>query len=82
MAKILIKNGRVWDGQKFLEADVLTDKELVAKIQPGIDEKADFVFDAADKIVSAGLVDLHVHMAGISSKVFGIHAVPCCILHR
>lgn len=79
MAKILIKNGRVWDGQKFLEADVLTDKELVAKIQPGIDEKADFVFDAAGKIVSAGLVDLHVHMAGISSKVFGIHADLSCL---
>ena len=34
MAKILIKNGRVWDGQKFLEADVLTDEELVEKSNP------------------------------------------------
>ena len=79
MAKILIKNGRVWDGQRFLEADVLTDKELVAKIQSGIDEKADFVYDATGKIVSAGLVDLHVHMAGISSKSFGIHADLSCL---
>jgi len=79
MAKILIKNGRVWDGQSFLEADILTDKDLVAKIEPNVQEKADFVYDAAGKIVSAGLVDLHVHMAGISSKSFGIHAEMSCL---
>ena len=26
MARILIKNGRVWDGERFLYADVLADK--------------------------------------------------------
>ena len=26
MASILIKNGRIWDGEQFLYADVLTDK--------------------------------------------------------
>lgn len=27
MSKILIKNGKVWDGEKFYFADVLTENE-------------------------------------------------------
>ena len=73
MAKILIKNGRVWSGEQFLYADVLTDGETVSKIEPNICEKAEFVYEANGKIVSAGLVDTHVHMRGINEK-FGIHA--------
>lgn len=26
MAGILIKNGRIWDGNRFLHSDILTDK--------------------------------------------------------
>ena len=78
MAKILIKNGRVWDGAQFLYADVLTDGESVAKIEPSISEKADFVYDASGKTVSAGLVDAHVHMRGISIEQFGIQAEMSC----
>ncbi len=73
MAKILIKNGRVWDGERFLYADVLTEGEIVSKIEPNISENADFIYDAEGKTVSAGLVDAHVHMRGIN-KTFGIHA--------
>ena len=73
MAKILIKNGRVWDGKRFFYADVLTDGEQIAQIQPNITEPAEFVYDAKGKTVSAGLVDAHVHMRGLNKK-FGIHA--------
>ena len=73
MGKILIKNGRVWDGEKFYFADVLTENEKIAKIADKIDEAAEFEYDASGKIVSAGLVDAHVHMRGIN-KEFGIHA--------
>lgn len=72
MAKILIKNGRVWDGEKFFFADVLTEEGTIVAIRENITETAEFIFDAAGKIVSAGLVDIHVHMKGISSNVFGI----------
>ncbi len=72
MAKILIKNGRVWDGEKFFFADVLIEDKVIAKIEKNISNDADYVFDATDKTVSAGLVDLHVHMKGIASKKFGI----------
>lgn len=78
MAKILIKNGRVWDGENFVFADVLADGNTVTKIEPHIFNRADFVYDATGKIVSAGLVDTHVHMRGISSEEFGIQAEMSC----
>ena len=78
MAKILIKNGRVWDGEKFFFSDVLSEHSIISKIEPNVRETADFVFDAKGKIVSSGLVDLHVHMRGISSEKFGIQAEMSC----
>ena len=78
MAKILIKNGRAWDGKRFLYADVLTDGNRIIKVESDITEKAEFVYDASGKIVSAGLVDTHVHMRGISNKTFGIQAEMSC----
>ena len=74
MAKILIKNGKIWDGEKFFFSDVLTEDEHIAKIAQDINEEADYVFDAKGKIVSAGLVDTHVHLKGISADIYGIQA--------
>ena len=74
MAKILIKNGRIWDGEKFFHGDILTQGRHIRKIDHLIDEKADFIYDAAGKIVSSGLVDIHVHLKGVSCDDFGIQA--------
>ena len=74
MARILIKNGRVFDGTRFLQADVLTDGDRIAKIEPDMTETADLVFDATGRIVCAGLVDAHVHLRGISTDKFGTPA--------
>ena len=74
MSKILIKNGRVWDGEKFFLSDVLTENNKIAKIEENLSDEADFIFDAKDKIVCPGLVDLHVHFKGVSGDVFGINA--------
>ncbi len=79
MTKILLKGGKVWDGEKFFFADVLTDGEKIANIAPEINEKADFEFDASGKLVSAGLVDIHMHMQGISPDEWGIDATMSCI---
>lgn len=68
---ILIKNGRVWDGERFLDADVLIEEGIVIGVEPNITCEADLVYDASGKIVSAGLVDAHVHMRGISIEKFG-----------
>ena len=77
--RFLIKNGRVWDGEQFFTADVLTEDETVTAIAPQIDEKANFVFDAEGMIVSAGLVDCHMHFYGISSDIYGIRAEMGCL---
>ena len=74
MKSILIKNGRVWDGERFRTADVLTEGERVIRIDETIEETATYTFDAAGKIVSAGLVDLHVHLKGVSNDNIGIQA--------
>lgn len=78
MAGILIKNGRVWDGNCFLYSDILTDGNKIAQIAPQISEDAAYIYDATGKIVSAGLVDIHVHIRGISSEKFGIHGEMSC----
>lgn len=78
MAKILIKNGRVWDGERFLFADVLTDNKHVVKLEPHITDSANCVFDAEGMTVSAGFVDAHTHLRGVSCDRFGIQAEMCC----
>ena len=74
MAKILIKNGRVWNGEKFFFADVLCRDKAIVRIAENITGNADFTFDAKNKIVSAGLVDIHVHMKDLSPDLYGIQA--------
>ena len=78
MARILIKNGRVWDGTRFMRADILTEGQAISKIERDISINADFTYDAQGKLVSAGLVDAHVHMRGISSEKFGMQAEMSC----
>ena len=79
MAKILIKNGRVWNGEKFSYADVLTDGDRIAKIEQKITDDANYVYDASEKIVSAGLVDTHVHMLGFEPDMYGINVEMGCL---
>ena len=71
--KILIQNGRVWDGENFFYADVLTDGDKVVRIAPDIQEKAHFTFDATGMTVSAGLVDAHAHIDGPQKDSYSIN---------
>lgn len=71
--KILIKNGKVFDGFEFInKKDILISDGKIERIEEKINEEVNFVFDATEKIVSPGLVDVHVHMKGIASENFGI----------
>ena len=79
MAKILIKNGRIFDGERFFCGDILTNGRYIEKIDTAINENADYIYDAEGKIVSAGLVDIHVHLKGISCEEFGIQAEMSCL---
>ncbi|MBQ8350489.1 MAG: amidohydrolase family protein [Clostridia bacterium] len=79
MASILIKNGRVWDGERFSCVDILTVEENISSIAPHISEKADFTYDASGMLVSAGLVDIHTHMRQVSSDEYGIPIDAVCL---
>ena len=78
MGKILIKSGRLWNGNNFSYQDVLVENGSIAEIGKNICEHADFIYDANGKIVSAGVVDAHIHMRGISSKIWGTQPEMSC----
>lgn len=90
MGNMCITNGRIWNGENFLEGDVLTEDGRILAIKGSGNawesdehrqkaEQAEFCYDAGGKIVSAGLVDIHTHMRGISSDQFGIDAQMCTL---
>ena len=69
---ILIKNGRIWDGERFFYGDVLTEGDKISRMESEITCEKAFVYDAAGKIVSAGLIDPHIHARGLSSTEHAI----------
>lgn len=64
MAKILIKGGRVISPAQKLDdiCDVLIEKGQIAAIGKGLDDTGAKVIDASGKLVTPGLVDIHVHL--------------------
>lgn len=78
MAKILIKNGRVWDGERFLEADLLTDGEKIVEMAPKLSDAEAYLFDAAGKTVTPGLVDEHAHLRVLPTDVYGMQTEMSC----
>jgi len=61
---MLIKNGRVIDPANNIDAtlDILIKDGLIAEVGKGLKAKADETVDAKGKLVTPGLVDLHVHL--------------------
>jgi dihydroorotase len=64
MASLLIRGGHVISPEDQLdgELDVLVEDGVIRQIAPMISEAAGEILDASGKVVSAGLVDIHVHM--------------------
>ena len=62
MSELLIKNGRVIDPANNIdkECDVLVADGKIAAVGK-IEKNAQTVIDAADKLVTPGLIDMHVH---------------------
>ena len=71
MRILLIKNGTIWDGEKFFCGDICVSDGKISEIADHIEnENAYYTYDATGKIVSPGLVDIHTHMLGY----YGINA--------
>lgn len=62
--KILIKGGRVIDPANNIDkiADVLVEDGRIAAVGEGLSAEGAEVFEAEGKIVSPGLIDMHVHL--------------------
>ena len=67
---ILIKNGRIFDGEKFYPGDVLVENGRITGLGNIPDTAANVVFDATGMTVCPGLVDIHAHMAGVTDDAF------------
>lgn len=80
MASLRIINGRVFDGQNFITGDVLIRDGIVEQIASGIPD-ADETIDAAGMVVLPGLVDVHLHIQGISSPGWCIDGAKGCFPH-
>ncbi|HTC20765.1 MAG TPA: dihydroorotase, partial [bacterium] len=63
MKSILIQGGHVVDPANQIdgEADVFIKDGKIEKVGKGLKVKADQTIDAGGKIVTPGLVDIHVH---------------------
>ncbi len=64
MAKILIKGGRVISPAQKLDdiCDILIENGKIAAIGKKLDNKGAEIIEAAGKLVTPGLVDIHVHL--------------------
>jgi dihydroorotase len=64
MARILIQGGRVISPAQQLDesCDLLIDKGRIAAIGKGLDANGAKVIEATGKVVTPGLVDIHVHL--------------------
>ena len=90
MGSICITNGRIWNGVSFGEGDILVEDDRILAIRDKAADwesaeiaqkaqEAEFCYNAEGKIVSCGLVDIHVHMRGITDDEFGLDAHISCM---
>lgn len=77
MSNILIKNGKIWDGERFCFSDLLIENGKISKIAKMINANAEFVYDAKEQIVSAGLIDSHLHLRKMSADGLGVGEWAC-----
>jgi len=77
--RILIRGGRIWDGAEWTRGDVYCDGNVIARIGDCAGLAADYEYDADGCIVAPGLIDIHMHMRGISYDAFGTPVDACCL---
>ena len=78
MKSILIKNGTIWDGERYLQGSVALRDGKVEAVGACLGFRADFEFDAAGALVCPGLVDIHTHLKGLGADIYGVLPEPSC----
>lgn len=59
---LLIRNGRVWQEDGFVEADLLIRDGAIAAVGTIPDRNADEIIDARGHAVLPGMIDIHTHL--------------------
>lgn len=65
MSTLLIKNGKIVTmnaNRDIFEGDILVKDKKIVRIASSIDESADKIIDATNKLVIPGLIQTHVHL--------------------
>ena len=75
---ILIRNGRIWDGERFIQGDVAIQKGKIAAIGEVQDFSPTYTYDATGAIVAPGLIDIHTHLRGLSDPVYEVNGEISC----
>lgn len=73
---ILIKNGHIWNGRKFVNdaKDVAVSDGCIVDMGNLSEHSAEYVLDAKGAIIAPGLIDTHMHIKGCSYKETGAPA--------
>ena len=93
MMKWLIKGGRVIDPSQNLDAelDILIENDVIKAVEKNISADDVEIIDAKGKIVTPGLIDVHVHLrepgfeyketieSGLMAAVAGGFTAVCCM---
>lgn len=79
MGTVIIKNARIFDGYRFSSGDVLIRDGIVEKLGGVCEETAGFTLDAAGMTVLPGLVDVHMHIKGLSPERWAAPADSSCL---
>ena len=78
MPTILLQNGRIFDGENYIFGDILIADGKISAIASHIDTNATCCFDMSGKTILPGLVDVHMHIAGLSPAAWGTMAQAAC----
>ncbi|KAI8093884.1 uncharacterized protein BX664DRAFT_330873 [Halteromyces radiatus] len=65
---LLIKNGHIWLGDRYLDGDVLIKDGLIKAVGTNLTSPTDdtTILDAEHRVVTPGIVDMHSHMGAAS----------------
>lgn len=67
----IVKNARIFDGYRYVNGDLSVSSGKVVGIGESVELENAEIIDAGGKLLTPGLVDIHVHMKNISNKTFG-----------
>jgi len=73
MVKMLLNGGKIFDGERFFDGDILIENGEIAGIGTVSTTDA-MVYDVSDCIISTGLIDIHTHLSEMGNNSFGFPA--------